>query len=173
LFCNTLYRSWLICNFFFKGIFKRNNSRLMDEILKQQQELLGLDCSKYSVEFANHDKTGQVLNCQSTLKVLSPEDGKADIVRAAQNFCQLVAQQQRTHSDLDVNMLDNLLSSTHGFPDPDLVLKFGPVDSTLGFLPWHIRLTEIISLPSHLNISYEEFFSALHHYAACEQRWGK
>lgn len=29
------------------------------------------------------------------------------------------------------------------------------------------------SLPSHLNISYEEFFSALHHYAACEQRWGK
>ncbi|XP_074394025.1 dehydrodolichyl diphosphate synthase complex subunit NUS1 [Zonotrichia albicollis] len=155
------------------GIFKRNNSRLMDEILKQQHELLGLDCSKYSVEFANHDKTGQVLNCQSTLKVLSPEDGKADIVKAAQNFCQLVAQQQRTHSDLDVNMLDNLLSSTHGFPDPDLVLKFGPVDSTLGFLPWHIRLTEIISLPSHLNISYEEFFSALHHYAACEQRWGK
>ncbi|XP_032911935.1 dehydrodolichyl diphosphate synthase complex subunit NUS1 [Catharus ustulatus] len=155
------------------GIFKRNNSRLMDEILKQQQELLGLDCSKYTSEFANHDKNGQVLNCQSTLKVLSPEDGKADIVKAAQNFCQLVAQQQRTHSDLDVNMLDNLLSSTNGFPDPDLVLKFGPVDSTLGFLPWHIRLTEIISLPSHLNVSYEDFFSALHHYAACEQRWGK
>ncbi|KAF4796564.1 NUS1 dehydrodolichyl diphosphate synthase subunit [Turdus rufiventris] len=129
------------------GIFKRNNSRLMDEILKQQQELLGLDCSKYTDEFANHDKNGQVLNCQSTLKVLSPEDGKADIVKAAQNFCQLVAQQQRTHSDLDVNMLDNLLSSTNGFPDPDLVLKFGPVDSTLGFLPWHIRLTEIISEP--------------------------
>ncbi|NWS19411.1 NGBR synthase, partial [Pachyramphus minor] len=155
------------------GIFKRNNSRLMDEILKQQQELIGLDYSKYTVEFANQDKTGQVLNCQSTLKVLSPEDGKAGIVKAAQNFCQLVAQQQRTHTDLDVNVLDNLLSSTNGFPDPDLVLKFGPVDSTLGFLPWHIRLTEIISLPSHLNISYEEFFSALHHYAACEQRWGK
>ncbi|XP_067149905.1 dehydrodolichyl diphosphate synthase complex subunit NUS1 isoform X1 [Apteryx mantelli] len=155
------------------GIFKRNNSRLMDEILKRQQELLGLDCSKYTVEFANQDKADQVLNCQSALKVLSPEDGKADIVKAAQNFCQLVAQQRRTYTDLDVNVLDNLLSSTNGFPDPDLVLKFGPVDSTLGFLPWHIRLTEIISLPSHLNISYEDFFSALRHYAACEQRWGK
>lgn len=155
------------------GIFKRNNARLMDEILKQQQELLGLDCSKYAVEFANQDKTDQVLNCQSTLKVLSPEDGKADIVRAAQNFCQLVAQQQRKCTDLDVNVLDSLLSSNKGFPDPDLILKFGPVDSTLGFLPWHIRLTEIISLPSHLNISYEDFFSALHHYAACEQRCGK
>lgn len=105
--------------------------------------------------------------------MLSPEDGKADIIKAAQNFCQLVAQQQRTYTDLDVNELDNLLSSTNGFPDPDLVLKFGPVDSTLGFLPWHIRLTEIISLPSHQNISYEDFFSALHRYAACEQRWGK
>ncbi|XP_040407984.1 dehydrodolichyl diphosphate synthase complex subunit NUS1 isoform X2 [Cygnus olor] len=104
------------------GIFKRNNSRLMDEILKQQQELLGLDCSKYTMEFANQEKADQ---------------------------------------------------GTNGFPDPDLVLKFGPVDSTLGFLPWHIRLTEIISLPSHQNISYEDFFSALHRYAACEQRWGK
>ncbi|XP_053135193.1 dehydrodolichyl diphosphate synthase complex subunit NUS1 [Hemicordylus capensis] len=155
------------------GIFKRNNSRLMDEILKQQQELLNLDCSKYSVKFANQEKTDQVLNCQSTLNVLSPEDGKTDIVKAAQKFCHLVAQQQKKCTDLDVNVLDNLLTSTNGFPDPDLILKFGPVDSILGFLPWHIRLTEIVSLPSHVNISYEEFFSALCHYASCEQRLGK
>ncbi|XP_004702085.1 dehydrodolichyl diphosphate synthase complex subunit NUS1 [Echinops telfairi] len=156
-----------------QGIFKRNNSRLMDEILKQQQELLGLDSSKYSPEFANsNDKDDQVLNCQLSVKVLSPEDGKADIVRAARDFCQSVAQQHKRSTDLDVAMLDSLLSS-NGFPDPDLVLKFGPVDSTLGFLPWHIRLTEIISLPSHLNISYEDFFSALCQYASCEQRQGK
>lgn len=145
----------------------------MDEILKQQQELLGLDCSKYSPKFANmNDKDDQVSNYQLPVKVLSPEDGKADIVRAAQDFCQLVAQHQKKSTDLDVDMLDSLLSS-NGFPDPDLVMKFGPVDSTLGFLPWHIRLTEIVSLPSHLNISYEEFFSALCQYAACEQRLGK
>uniref|UniRef100_A0A8C2VMH3 ditrans,polycis-polyprenyl diphosphate synthase [(2E,6E)-farnesyldiphosphate specific] n=2 Tax=Chinchilla lanigera TaxID=34839 RepID=A0A8C2VMH3_CHILA len=155
------------------GIFKRNNSRLMDEILKQQQELLGLDCSKYSPEFANsNDKDEQVLNSHLAVKVLAPEDGKADIVRAAQDFCRLVAGQQRRPEDLDVNMLDSLISSNN-FPDPDLILKFGPVDSTLGFLPWQIRLTEIVSLPSHLNISYEDFFSALRQYAACEQRMGK
>ncbi|XP_037680730.1 dehydrodolichyl diphosphate synthase complex subunit NUS1-like [Choloepus didactylus] len=156
-----------------QGIFKRNNSRLMDEILKQQQELLGLDCSKYSPEFANsNDKDDQVLNCQPSVILLSPEDGKAGIVRAAQDFCQLVAQQQKKSTDLDVDMLNSLLSS-HGFPDPDLVLKFGPMDSTLGFLPWHIRLTEILSLPSHLNISYGDFSSALPQYATCEQRLGK
>ncbi|KAM4864851.1 dehydrodolichyl diphosphate synthase complex subunit NUS1-like [Thomomys bottae] len=156
-----------------RGIFKRNNSRLMDEILKQQQELLGLDCSKYSTEFANsNEKDDQVLNCHRAVKVLSPKDGKADTVRAAQDFCQFVAKQQKRSTDLDVDMLDSLLS-TNGFPDPDLVLKFGSVDSTLGFLPWQIRLTEMVSLPSHLNISYEDFFSALRQYAACEQRLGK
>lgn len=45
--------------------------------------------------------------------MLSPEDGKADIVKAAESFCQLVAQQQRTYTDLDVNVLDNLLSSKY------------------------------------------------------------
>ncbi|EHB06658.1 Nogo-B receptor [Heterocephalus glaber] len=155
-------------------IFKRNNSRLMDEILKQQQELLGPDCSKYSSEFANsNDKDDQgAVPRWARVKVLSPEDGKADIVRAAQDFCRLVARQQQRPEDLDVDMLNSLMSSNH-FPDPDLILKFGPVDSTLGFLPWQIRLTEIVSLPSHLNISYEDFFSALRQYAACEQRVGK
>lgn len=29
-------------------------------------------------------------------------------------------------------------------PDPDLVLKFGAVPSTGGYLPWQMRLTEIM-----------------------------
>lgn len=49
------------------------------------------------------------------MKVLSPEDGKADIVRAAQEFCQLVAQQQKKSTDLDVQMLDSLLSKFYIF----------------------------------------------------------
>ncbi|XP_030054407.1 dehydrodolichyl diphosphate synthase complex subunit NUS1 [Microcaecilia unicolor] len=154
-----------------QGIFKRNNYRLMEEILKQQQELLGFDCSKYSE--LSVDKTESAINCQTAVRVLSPEDGKEDIVRAAREFCQLVAQQQRQPSDLSVKVFDSLLRSSRDFPEPDLVLKFGPMDSTLGFLPWHLRLTEIISLPSYLSISYSDFFSALHHYAACEQRLGK
>ncbi|XP_057642671.1 dehydrodolichyl diphosphate synthase complex subunit Nus1-like [Chionomys nivalis] len=156
-----------------QGIFKRNNSRLMEEILKRRQELSGLDCFRYSAELEeSNDKDGLVLNCRSAVQVLSPEDGKADVVRAAQDFCQLVAQQRRRARDLNVDVFDSLLRS-QGFPDPDLVLKFGSVDSTLGFLPWQIRLTEIISLPSHLNLSYEDFFSALCLYAGSEPRLGK
>lgn len=156
-----------------QGIFKQNSSRLMDEVLKQQKE----ECSKYPLEYANGsaDRTekGTDFHHLPVLKVLSPEDGKPNIVNAAQSFCQLVADRQKTPADLDVDAFDHLLRSTHNFPDPDLILKFGSINSTLGFLPWHIRLSEMISLPSHVNIQYEDFFFALRCYAGCEQRLGK
>lgn len=53
-----------------------------------------------------------VLNSHSAVKVLSPEDGKADVVRAAQDFCRLVAGQQHRPEDLDVDMLDSLISES-------------------------------------------------------------
>ncbi|XP_053565113.1 dehydrodolichyl diphosphate synthase complex subunit NUS1 isoform X2 [Bombina bombina] len=158
-----------------QGVFKQNSSRLMDEVSNQQRELLGHEFSKQALDCANGsiDKSEKVLAHLPVLKVLSPEDGKGQIVKVAQSFCNLVAKHQKRPSDMDVSVLDNLLRSTQSFPDPDLILKFGSVDSTLGFLPWHIRLSEIISIPSHLNISYEDFYSALRCYAGCEQRLGK
>jgi len=36
------------------------------------------------------------------------------------------------------------VSAKYGFPDPELVLKFGRVESLLGFLPWQLRVTEIL-----------------------------
>ncbi|XP_051730029.1 dehydrodolichyl diphosphate synthase complex subunit nus1 isoform X3 [Ctenopharyngodon idella] len=159
-----------------QGVFKRNNSRLMEEILKKQQEFLGMDSSKYSVELLKNgtDKQEhQVLSCQSVVKVFSPDDGRLSIVQAAQQLCRAVEQRERTSKDIDVTVLDSLLRESKNIPDPDLVLKFGPVESTLGFLPWHIRLTEIISMPSHINVSYDDLFGALQCYAVCEQRLGK
>ncbi|XP_044145748.1 dehydrodolichyl diphosphate synthase complex subunit NUS1 [Bufo gargarizans] len=154
-----------------QGIFKQNSSRLLDEVLKQQKE----ERSPYPLKYANGstDRTDKAFLHLPVLKVLSPEDGKPNMVKAAQNFCQLVADRQKTPADLDVDAFDHLLRSTHNFPDPDLILKFGTTSSTLGFLPWHIRLSEIISLPSHVNIQYEDFFHALRCYAGCEQRLGK
>ncbi|XP_073432038.1 dehydrodolichyl diphosphate synthase complex subunit NUS1 [Dendrobates tinctorius] len=154
-----------------QGIYKQNCSRLMEEVLKQQKEAY----SKYPLEYANGsaERTDKAFRHLPVLKVLSPEDGKPNIVKAAQNFCQLVADKQKTPADLDVDAFDHLLRSTHNFPDPDLILKFGSISSTLGFLPWHIRLSEIISLPSHVNIQYEDFIFALRCYAGCSQRLGK
>ncbi|XP_043076332.1 dehydrodolichyl diphosphate synthase complex subunit nus1 isoform X2 [Puntigrus tetrazona] len=115
----------------------------------------------------------QVLSCQSVVKVLSPDDGRLSIVQAAQQLCRAIEQKEKTSKDINVTVLDSLLRESKNTPDPDLVLKFGPVESTLGFLPWHIRLTEIISMPSHVDVSYDDLFGALQRYATCEQRLGK
>ncbi|KAI3364025.1 hypothetical protein L3Q82_010784, partial [Scortum barcoo] len=158
------------------GIFQKNNSRLLKEIVRQQQDLLGLDGSKYNVEFVcNGSEKHQhhVVSCRPTVKVLSPEDGKQSIVQAAQQLCRSVENKEKTSKDISVSMLDMLIRESKNIPDPELVVKFGPVDSTLGFLPWHIRLTEFISLPSHRNVSYEDLLDALRRYGACQQRLEK
>ncbi|MCJ8743940.1 hypothetical protein PDJAM_G00100440 [Pangasius djambal] len=158
-----------------EGVFRRNNSRLMEEIVKQQKELLGSESCKYSAEFLNNgtDTQEQVSWCQTVVKVLSPDDGKRCIVRAAQQLCKAVEQKESTSKDINVTVLDSLLRESKNIPDPEVVLKFGPVESTLGFLPWHIRLTEFVSLPSHKDVSYDDFLCALRRYSACEQRLGK
>ncbi|KAM3842706.1 dehydrodolichyl diphosphate synthase complex subunit nus1 [Diretmus argenteus] len=158
------------------GVFRKNNSRLLEEIVRQQQDLLDLEGSKYNVEFLSNgnDKQQQhVLSCRPVVKVLSPEDGKQSIVHAAQQLCRSVENKERSFKDINVSMLDTLLRESKNIPDPELVVKFGPINSTLGFLPWHIRLTEFISLPSHINVSYEDLLGALQQYATCEQRLGK
>uniref|UniRef100_A0A8D3DJS5 ditrans,polycis-polyprenyl diphosphate synthase [(2E,6E)-farnesyldiphosphate specific] n=1 Tax=Scophthalmus maximus TaxID=52904 RepID=A0A8D3DJS5_SCOMX len=90
--------------------------------------------------------------------------------QAAQQLCRSVENKERSSRDISVTMLDIMLRERSR---PELVVKFGPVDSTLGFLPWHIRLTEFISLPSHRNVSYEDLFGALQRYGACQQRLGQ
>lgn len=159
-----------------QGVLRRNDSRLQEEILKQQQELLGLEDSMHNVKlhgngFDKHDY--QVVSCGPTVKVLSPADGKQSIVRAARQLCRDVELKEKTSKDISVDALDALIREPTDIPDPDLVLKFGPVDSTLGFLPWHIRLTEFLSLPTHIDVSYEELFGVLQRFATCEQRLGK
>ncbi|XP_077366707.1 dehydrodolichyl diphosphate synthase complex subunit nus1 [Festucalex cinctus] len=158
------------------GIFRKNNSRLLEVILIQQQHLLGTEGSKYNVEFLSdctNKHHNNVLSCRPTVKVLSPEDGKQSIVRAAQQLCHSVENKERSSKDITVSMLDALLRESKNIPDPELVVKFGPVNSTLGFLPWHIRLTEFISLPSHRNICYEDLWGALQRYGECQQRLGQ
>ncbi|KAM4712567.1 dehydrodolichyl diphosphate synthase complex subunit nus1 [Anableps anableps] len=158
------------------GIFQKNNSCLQEEIMRQQQNLLGGDDSRYNMDLVKNstDKPQHfVVTCRPIVKVLSPEDGKHSIVQAARKLCHSVEKKEWSSKDISVSMLDILLRESKNIPDPELVVKFGPVNSTLGFLPWHIRLTEFISLPSHKNVSYEDLFSALQQYSACQQRLGQ
>lgn len=159
------------------GFFRKNNARLLEEIVRQQQELLGADGSRHGVDFLSSSGINgfqnNVVSCRPTLKVLCPEDGKQSIVQAAQQLCRSVENKQSSSKDISVSSLDVLLRESKNIPDPELVVKFGPVNSTLGFLPWHIRLSEFISLPTLRNLEYEDLLGALQRYGACQQRLGQ
>lgn len=79
----------------------------------------------------NHVKPESTLD----IRLLSLEDGKSKIVEISKN-CKV--------KDLTESKLDSMLSLPGtGSSEPELFIVLSKVQSFLGFLPWHIRLTEI------------------------------
>lgn len=68
---------------------------------------------------------------------------------------------------------DKLLNVYPVVPDPELVLYTGPLCSTFGLLPWHIRLTEFIQMSINHNVNINSYLGALYKYNKCDQRFGK
>jgi len=86
-----------------------------------------------------------------------------------------------TESEIDVEInrvLDLPSSSSQKETDldlkaePDILLVLGKVTSVLGFLPWHVRLTELHWLPSLRRLEVEDFTQSIIKYANCHQRFG-
>ncbi|XP_078479642.1 dehydrodolichyl diphosphate synthase complex subunit NUS1 isoform X1 [Lampetra planeri] len=159
-----------------RGMLKETNGRLMEEVLRQQREQLGSDWSKRKVEFVDDQSAEALLQgTPATVRValLSPRDGRAAVARAAAAFCSLVAARRRTAPGLTPGELGASLTAMKGFPEPDLVLRFGRVESTLGYPPWHLHLAEIIPVGPLQGLCYEDLHSAMRGFAECEQRFGK
>jgi dehydrodolichyl diphosphate syntase complex subunit NUS1 len=74
--------------------------------------------------------------------LFSPQDGKPDIVEAMKKLIRM----KNNNSDWDAKdeITETKVNDTlNGSLEPDLLIVFGSISSTMGFLPWHIRLTEI------------------------------
>lgn len=56
--------------------------------------------------------------------------------------------------------------------DPELLIIFGFQQCLHGFPPWQLRLTEILSIPSHRNVTYRMFIDCLVKYSRTTQRLG-
>uniref|UniRef100_A0A8C4RA74 ditrans,polycis-polyprenyl diphosphate synthase [(2E,6E)-farnesyldiphosphate specific] n=1 Tax=Eptatretus burgeri TaxID=7764 RepID=A0A8C4RA74_EPTBU len=128
---------------------------LLDEIVRRHKEILQADWSKFPLEIVDSRWKTSSQKCEWLPRSLH--------MRYLEKLKGL-----ETLKHFLVVILTS--SSLPGFPDPDLVLRLGPVQSTLGYLPWHLRLSEII--PMH-SITYSNFLEALHTFAACQPRFGK
>ncbi|XP_068239136.1 dehydrodolichyl diphosphate synthase complex subunit nus1 [Palaemon carinicauda] len=100
-----------------------------------------------------------------TLNLLSLEDGKGNLVTVARRLCE-------DGMEVDQNKVDSHLA-THGQPDPEVVVTVGKPVTTLGFLPWQIRLSELFEVPYLYRFKYSDFRTIIERYSRCEQRWGK
>lgn len=162
------------------GEFKRKHELLREEITKSQQSIADAENNKYNIHihssFAkrrNICQNGFTSGSSVHIQVLSTEDGRHDLVQTAQELCQDVVEKRRRIDDITPQFVDNLLQEIHKFPDPDLVLRFGQTDCLMGYLPWQIRLTEILSIPTHFSIQYKSFITTMRRFCTINQRFGK
>lgn len=71
------------------------------------------------------------------------------------------------------DLIDKNISRLTNLKDPELVIKIGSNDSLTGFSPWHLRLAEIIKIPSHTLVSKSTLYETIIKYGNIEKRLGK
>ena len=103
---------------------------------------------------------------------MSEEDGQGDFSKMTKALALKVKSGEVKADLIDENMVASHLKGNKGLPDPELLIRFGLTSSNLGFLPWHIRLTEIHDLHTHFDIEFGDFIKILYQYSNCDQRFG-
>jgi len=167
-----------------KGVILRNEEVLRKTLEAKTIEYVGVAkkvCCQIDLHtMADADFAGNGLKngfhdvpFRGHVMVLEEKDGKPWIAARARELCRRVAERRLDPDSIDEYTFDHYLKKQTGFPDPSLAINFGTTPALLGYPPCQTRLTEIISLPSHVDISYRDFLSVMERYANCDQRLGK
>lgn len=170
------------------GILKENREHLYECVAQKKNQFLKKSHTNCQITF-NCNSTQYMLGTQAInghkvqsiyIDLISREDGKSKIVQAARNAC---LHDSRVLSYFHASEFDVFIKGSQKLHDPDLLISFGPisscstsvttVSSLMGYLPWHVRLSEILSLPTHHGVQFTEFLDVLKRYNQCEQRLGK
>lgn len=163
------------------GFIKSNGNQLYREANARKNSYLQKKASSLNIVFSdgkvpylyntiikNGHKTEDV-----NVYLLSHEDGKQQIVKAAKILCKDARWKPEILEDFYAHQFEHYIKSSLDVPDPELLVLFGKTSALIGYLPWHIRLSEIMFQTTHHNFSFDEFQSLLCQYNKCEQRFGK
>jgi len=113
----------------------------------------------YQMSLLGHEKP---IDRIEGLNVLSQQDGR-------QKFVEDVKSLLVESNEVDFKSVENCV----GWPDdPELLISFGSPICLYGFPPWQLRLTEIMSLPTHRNLPQRIFTDCLIRYSRITQRLG-
>jgi len=113
--------------------------------------------------------------------ITSYEDGKQQLLNTAKRICNAVEHKYLQYCDITDKLVDsNILvyptvragSEQQRPPDPDFVLLFDESAMLCGFMPWHLRLTEILSMGGIRDITQASFIDSLYIFSQTEKRFG-
>jgi dehydrodolichyl diphosphate syntase complex subunit NUS1 len=158
------------------GILKSGEARLGKIIREKVIELFGSKAKDFEIILKDSSTTysnGVIYPKRVCIQLYSEEDGKPDILETAKRIADDYCNDRIKLDDIKVEYVDKSLRATKNIPDPELIVQFGPVSSLMGFLPWQTRLSEILHVPTHINISYSRFLSILTRFGKCQQRLGR
>ncbi|CAG0887714.1 unnamed protein product [Darwinula stevensoni] len=120
-----------------KGMVKQGEviEKLQEQVISTQHEYLGRDYQLYKVVFHEEKDTpkrngllnGHTGSSKETLylRLLDNGDSRGDIINTARHLCSQVKEGKLDVSGITVDEFGQHLSSSLGFPEVDLVLKFG------------------------------------------------
>ncbi|RNA42763.1 dehydrodolichyl diphosphate syntase complex subunit NUS1 [Brachionus plicatilis] len=93
------------------------------------------------------------------------------------DVCKNVADNLLKHNieldDIDQNLIDHKVIELSDMSEPGMLLLIGIYDHLSNFSPWHIRLSEIIKIPSYKLVNHVSIRDAIIRYNKIEKRFGK
>ncbi|KAI8147111.1 Decaprenyl diphosphate synthase-like protein [Fennellomyces sp. T-0311] len=111
--------------------------------------------------------------CGLKFSIVSAQDGRPGISRAAQN----IARQKICSDKIDVALVDKFVHECSDISDPELMLVYDALPHSYisldGFPPWHIRLTEFVNRGTCHRLDYWTFAGTLLQYSKVQQRFGR
>lgn len=85
--------------------------------------------------------TKEIIHNDVHVNICSAIDGIGDIAAVAHTIAKAVEEKAICAKDVTADLINSSLEATKQFPDPDFCITTDE-SSTLGFLPWQIRITE-------------------------------
>lgn len=132
-------------------------------------------------------------NGEYHLYITSAIDGRAQIAQLASRVCKTAYSSSSSSSSCESSPISNPTSISQSFicdnikgfpidnadnnngsvaPDPDLVIAFDSSIVMSGFMPWHLRLTEILHMGPLQDFTLQQYIRGLYSYSKTDRRHG-
>lgn len=112
-------------------------------------------------------------NTRMTLILALNYSGKWDILQAAREAAEMVRRGEIPTSAIDETLFNALLS-THGIPDPELLIRTSGEHRLSNFLLWQLAYAEMYFVPAFWpDFRKDDFYQAIIDYQHRERRFGK